>query len=104
LRALARTERRQQRRGGMRVGKVQADRSGLVQDQRLGVGVARVLDEDGNQPVRIERQVLSRLVRRLLTVDVAKLERLADLLENDVGDEARVAREVVKLQHGQGAR
>jgi hypothetical protein len=38
-------------------------------------------------------------VCRVVAVDVLELERRADLLENDVDDEAGVAREVVKLQH-----
>ena len=39
-------------------------------------------------------------MRRLRAIDELQLERRADLLEDDVDDEAGVARGVVKLQHG----
>ena len=79
---------------------MQADRGGLVEDERCTGSAARlVVDQDRNQPVRIEREVLGRLVRRLLAIDVAELERRADLFEDDVDDEAGVARGIVKSQH-----
>jgi hypothetical protein len=41
-------------------------------------------------------------VRRLGAIDELQLERHADLLENEVDDEAGVAGSVVQLDHGRG--
>ena len=83
----------------MAVGEVHADRRGFVEDQGLGTR-ERAVDEHRDQPVRVERQVGSALVRGLGPVDVRELERHPDLLEDDVRDQAGVAGKVVKLQHG----
>jgi hypothetical protein len=45
----------------------------------------------GIRPVRIQRQVVGRLVRGDGAVDVFQLERHAELLEDDVRDQAGVA-------------
>jgi hypothetical protein len=97
-------ERRQQAIDRVRVGEVHADRGGLVEHERLAVGAgARRIDEHRDQPVRIQRQVVGRLVRRDGAVDVLQRERHAELLEHDVRDQAGVAGKVVELEHGCGS-
>jgi hypothetical protein len=81
------------------VSEVHADRRRLVEDQRRGASSGRVVDEDGDQPVRIEREICLRLVRRMRAIDELERERRADLLEDDVRDEARVAGVVVERRH-----
>src|SRR6202022_909938 len=86
-------ERRGEVRCRMAVGEVEADRRALV-EREIAV------HEGWDQPVRVEAEILRRLVRIVLAVDEAQLERLADLFERHVRRHAGVAREIVQRNHG----
>ena len=89
MRAFGCRERRREPRFRMRVGEMHADGDGLVEHQ-IAVHQHRDL------AVRVELQVLGRLVGGIGAVDELQLERHAELFEQDVHCQAGVAGEVME--------